>query len=458
MRNLPLLFIPLASFAWPRCVPADVPDLEQLRAEYAMRFLEPETHVALAKYCHDRGNRLLAFSILEYARRSKFERKEFDDAFHRAFLGKKPFDNSKKAEIALLKRYAADKTSREVLTSIADIYISRGDWKRAKNCLKALIALKPDDFENVAALAEVVRRDGDAEGAERIVKKFFEDYPRSKAAYERKIQPLIRTNPQEAKRVLAEAMRDYPKEGGFVFSLAAVLQHEGKIDEAKANMLKAAQLAPDSSHIQGWVGRFLLKAAKDEHKALDHYLNAYFLDPHFYDTEYAESRIRELSLKSSKAELEKRLKAGTGLETIVQDDNPMIVALGIERMAKVWDGKYVGAIVDLMGHDDPNVRWQATATLMKHADETFDATLDKLLEDPDLRKRGLAAYIAIDRRKEKSFSRLKELLKEHSQLLRFDAISALLQFGGAEGRRIAKEHLSKEQHPWFKRMAGRMMQ
>jgi len=52
--------------------------LNQLRANFAMRFLEPAPHMALAKYYLDHGNRLQAFYILEVARRSRFEEPVFN--------------------------------------------------------------------------------------------------------------------------------------------------------------------------------------------------------------------------------------------------------------------------------------------------------------------------------------------------------------------------------------------
>jgi hypothetical protein len=47
------------------CFTAQAQDnqLKRLRADYAMRFLEPEPHMALAKYFFDRGDRLQAFYI-----------------------------------------------------------------------------------------------------------------------------------------------------------------------------------------------------------------------------------------------------------------------------------------------------------------------------------------------------------------------------------------------------------
>src|ERR1051325_6401857 len=53
--------------------PAQDATLERLREEFAMRYMEPEPNMALAKYFRDHGDRLEAFYILEDARRQRFE-------------------------------------------------------------------------------------------------------------------------------------------------------------------------------------------------------------------------------------------------------------------------------------------------------------------------------------------------------------------------------------------------
>src|SRR6185503_10533203 len=82
---------------------AQATSLAELQRAYAMRYLEPEPHMALAKYYFDHGDRIEAFFITEAARRGRFEEKIFNPAFYRAFDG---FDNNKGAEARLLAEYA----------------------------------------------------------------------------------------------------------------------------------------------------------------------------------------------------------------------------------------------------------------------------------------------------------------------------------------------------------------
>src|SRR5204863_7399584 len=97
------------------------PTLTDLQRDYAMRYLEPEPHMALAKYYFDHGNRIVAFFTLETARRERFEEKVFNTAFYRAFDG---FDNSKVAEARLLAEFARQPDSTDTIHGLADIYIS----------------------------------------------------------------------------------------------------------------------------------------------------------------------------------------------------------------------------------------------------------------------------------------------------------------------------------------------
>jgi hypothetical protein len=94
------------------------PTLTDLQRAYAMNHFDPEPHMALAKFHHDRGNRLLAYYILETARRSRFEAKDFDAAFDPTFRGVKPFDNSREAEKTLLAKHQQDPKNPETFSPL----------------------------------------------------------------------------------------------------------------------------------------------------------------------------------------------------------------------------------------------------------------------------------------------------------------------------------------------------
>jgi len=428
------------------------PTLGELQRAYAMNHFDPEPHMALAKFHHDHGNRLLAYYILETARRTRFEAKIFDAAFDATFRGAKPFDNSKEAEKALMAKYQQDPKDAEALFGLADIYISREDWPSAKSYLNKLIAVKPEAYENYEALAEVYRQEKDKKKAEEVLEAFFTKYPESAEAYARKIAPLMKKEPEKAKILLEKAIKKHPKHAMFVFNMAVLLQDAGKLNEAEDMFVSAADLGKDDAHIQGWVGRFFLRAHKNEEKSLHYYLNVYFIDPHFYDTEHAESRIRTLNSTAAAAIVEKAEKEGKLLDDLLRHDNPAVVRLALGKVAKSWSAKARQHVLDVLGHDDATIRMQAVGILTKNPGDTLDKDIQALLEGGDLRKRGLACYLAVSLWKEKGIDAVRPMLQDKSQLVRHDAISALWRDGGEKGKRLVRDQSQHERHPWLVRM------
>lgn len=430
------------------------PALAKLREDVAMHYLEPAPHVALAKYHHDRGNRLLAFYILEYARREMFEKDEFDQEFGRVFLNQtvEPFDNSKQAEAALLKREAAEPTSAVVAMKLADVYISRDDWPRAERHLRKAIDLDPRGYSSVAALMEVLERAGKPAEAEKVASEFIAKNPRAKEAYVLRFGRLFESKDWNgAKRLTEEALREYPDDPDLIFNLGTVLQEEGKLQEAEDHYVRAATSGRVSAHLQGWTGRFFLKVREDHSKALEYYLSAYFLDPHFYDTEYAEFRIQKLGKEAADKEFAQLAESSKGLERALRSDNPLVVLLAIDRIRGNWDAKYTPPLIEAMSHDDEFVRGNASSAIADHVDNSFDEQLRAMLKDTDLRKRGLAGHMAMKLWGDKALDRMIPWLAEDAQLVRYDAFSALVDQGGTRGREIARDHLARESNPRLRR-------
>lgn len=430
--------------------------LERLKEDFAMRYMEPESHMALAKYYRDRGDRLEAFYILETARRSRFEEEEFNAAFKRYFLGEKPFDNGKEAESKLLADLARDPQSFDALHGLADIYISREEYAKAEQYLAKVIALRPNDYGHVEALAEVFSREHKEAEAQTLLREWARLHPETPEAYRFRVAQFSEKESDKAAALLSEALEKFPRDSYFPFYLAGIHLGAGRLKEAEALYERAAELAPDSSEVQAWVGRFFFKAMPDDRRALDHYLSAYLLDPHAYETEYVESRIPKLNARLAEAAFAEQKKRGVPLTKLAEDPDPFVAGMAIEEMGKLWKPEYLKTLVELMTHDNGAVRWQATELVKEKADASFDATLAELLHDKDLRRRGLAAYLAVHRWKQRSFDQMRQMLREDAQLLRFDALSALVIEGGPEGRKIALEHAAREQHPRLKKLLEKL--
>ncbi|HEX7957583.1 MAG TPA: tetratricopeptide repeat protein [Pyrinomonadaceae bacterium] len=456
---------PLALFCWtlaaalscaaqtPQARPAEQPaTLERLREDYAVRYFEPEAHMALAKYFRDAGQPLVAFNILEGARRGRFEEEVFDRAFETYFLGKKPFSNDKAAEERLLAQLAREPDSPDALFGLADIYISREEYAKARPYLSRLIAREPDEFDHVQALARVYSAEGKEPEAERVVREWARAHPAAVESYQVRAADIVEKEPARAKAFLAEGAAKFPDSGYFPFYLAGIHLKEGNLKEAERLYVRAAELSPDSADVQAWVGRFFFKAAPDDRRALEHYLRAYLLNPHAYESEFVESRIPKLAGRMAEARVAEQSKRGVPPNVLAEDPNPYVALAAVDEMSKAWKPAYTQTLVNLMAHDDGGVRWAATELLKEKADASFDEMLKALLQDKDLRRRGLAAYIAVNRWKAASFDLMRQMLREEAQLLRFDAVSALVIEGGPEGRRIVFEHAAREPHPWLKKM------
>ena len=124
----------------------------------------------------------------------------------------------------------------------------------------------------------------------------------------------------------------------------------------------------------------------------------------------------------------------------------------LERMSESWKATYLQPVLKCFDHDGEGVRWAAMEAIKKNADRSFDEELITLLNNSDLRKRGLVAYLAVHLWKPTSFDFVRSMLKEESQLVRYDAVSALILEGGEEGRKIAFEHAADEPNPTLKKL------
>jgi hypothetical protein len=53
-----------------------------------------------------------------------------------------------------------------------------------------------------------------------------------------------------------------------------------------------------------------------------------------------------------------------------------------------------------------------------------------------------------------AIEKVKPMLEDEAQLLRYDAASALLEFGGPAGKALVKEYQPREKQPWLKSWLG----
>ncbi|HSS18505.1 MAG TPA: hypothetical protein VLL54_00265 [Pyrinomonadaceae bacterium] len=344
------------------------PRVAELQRDFAVHYLEPAAHMALAKYYAGHEKRIEAFFVLEAARRGLFDEKTFNASFLRDFEG---FDNSKAAESRLLSEYARDPNSIETIFKLADIYISRDDFVSARRFLQTGMQKKPDDYRFTEGLMEIASRQQNQKAVDELENEYLQKFPETPMGYARRAEKVTEAKPLEARILLTQALQRFPAAGRLWFDLGVVYQGED-YQKAEESYVKAAELAPQAELVQLWVGRFFFKLKKDYRRALEYYLNAYFLNPHAYETEYAESRIRSIFEQISGEEFEKQIKAGVPLPKLLQHANSSVIAFALERISQQWSPSYVDPLVELMAHEDGGVRWQATEILKTKVDAAFD--------------------------------------------------------------------------------------
>lgn len=444
------------------------PNLDQLRRAYCEKFCEPAPHVALARAVHDRGQRLTAFFILEGARR-RFSREEpgaafegnakataekdpFDRAFEETFLGKEPFDNSPRAEAALRKKLEKEPQAPKLLEGLADIHIPREEYDEARKLLERLLELDPDNLSAASALVEVLRRKEDTAALDALKVRFSKNHPASRVDCQLRFESLLATDPKAARELIEAALRKHPDDGELLFDLGVIQQQAKDLDGAESTFLKAAGLAKTNAHVQGWVGRFLLKVRSKEAPALEQYLSAYFLDPHFYDSEYAESRIRKLAFSAAKARIKDLNQKGTSPGQMLKETHPVVVDLALDELGKAWKAEYTEPVLALLSHDDESLRWKVTELLRDHAGPALEGIVRKLVKDPDHRRRGAAAYLAMAQKKDRAIPELVPWLNLDSQLLRFDVLSAFAESGSSRAREALEQHLPREKQAYLRKV------
>lgn len=269
---------------------------------------------------------------------------------------------------------------------------------------------------------------------------------RDLAAWQAKINPAL-DQPAVAAALVDEALKALPDEGVLHAMKALFLADAGDLKAAEASFARAVELSPNAVMVQGAAGSFFLHVRHDPGRALEHYLSAYFLDPHFYDGEYAESRIRELAWERAGKTV---TKAGADLDPLLSSEDPCIVTRAMTAMGMTWKPRHVPALVALLAHDDVNVRAAALAVLEAQPSLMSPEQVDQLLASEDLRQRGMAGYLYLQRTGKKGVERIAPWLDAREELVRFDGISALAMHGGAPGRARLREYAPRETNPMLK--------
>ncbi|MFZ2492743.1 MAG: hypothetical protein WA208_14780 [Thermoanaerobaculia bacterium] len=429
-------------------------ELDALRIDYAKHFFTPEAHLRLAKYLADHGWPLTAFNLSEEARQRHFSEREFARAA-RAVYRNDPFDDSSDAERALCEAIVTQPTpSASKLRALADIHIARKEWAQAEDLLHQAIALEPESYAPVSTLAALLRwTEREAEG-DALDYAWLDARPDSLETWRVRAARIVEQDIEAATATIEEARARFPNDGEILFHYAGLLHDQKRLAEAAVEYERAAALAPSSAYIQGWTARFFLRAMKDREKAVHYYLRAYFLDPEFADTEPVHERVKAL-VQERASEVARTLgRSSKAIEELLGHPNPFVADLGLDAASLSWWPSYTTPVVLLLEHDDPTLRYSAAALLGRIVHRSADGWLRSVVArepaDPgrspfgvltrkerspgrDLYVRSAAAYIAGGRFGIYVLPMLEPWLTDPSDLLRYDAVSVLAEYGGARG-------------------------
>lgn len=458
VRNCALLLVSLFAIPTASLFSSDGENgsLDAARHNYALNFFSVETHVSFAKALYDSGQRLQAFYVLETARREHFPQLEFDRAFRKIFRGDS-FDNTAERESALLATLAKSPNDYDALVKLADIHISRGEFEKALPLLERASRIRPDDYSPVEALTAIYERTGREAKAKSTRWLWVSAHPDSVEAYTTQIE---KSQPERGLALVEEALKRYPDSAVLHYDHAALLHKTGDAKTAELEFKRAGELEPNSALIEGWMARFYLKSMNDEPRAFDHYLKAYFLDPDFYDSEFAEQRILKLARGLAVKALEKGAPPEGQRDTLLEELRPAVMGQVLEALEHSWDPEALSMVVDMLHEDDEQNRWNAMQLVAQHGGPGFDKKLTQLLDDPDERTRGMAGYIAVKRWNKRAFPILEKRLDDPAVLIRFDAISALAMDGGNAGREIVQRYAQsgKEQDSHLREIIPKILE
>jgi tetratricopeptide (TPR) repeat protein len=428
--------------------------MDAARKEYVSHFFSVDAHVNLAKQQYDHGERLQAFYTLETARREHFDQKEFTASFRRIFLND-TFDNSPQTEAALLAQIKAAPADAKLLNKLADVYISRKDWKKAIPLLEAASKFQPNEFLPVAAIGRIYTEMGQTAKAESVASTWAQAHPQASESYQLRISELMEKK-EDARALAEEALAKYPNDPDLHFDLGTVFEQADNLAATQREFDTAVRLGPANLHIVGWVARFYFMRKIDLRHALDLYLSAYFLEPEFYETEYAEDRIRKLAPEVAQSIMEK--PASQQFPPDLTPLRPAAEKIFIRAAEHNWDNDFTAGMLRIMGSHDEVNRATAMTILSEHPSPDAEKQIFQLLNDPDVCKRGMAGYVAVKWNAREAIPVVKTWLADPAELVRFDGLSALTE-SGPEGLKLLKEYAAsgKEQNPRLRELLSRVL-
>ena len=251
------------------------------------------------------------------------------------------------------------------------------------------------------------------------------------------------------KTELTQYCREHPNSvEARLLAVDKVLRERPKAEESVQALEKILAEFPQHVGPKAMAAWYFLKTKRDYERALALYLDLYFFDPHHYDGEYAEFRIKQIVSDQKQSWWKVRNKSGARLEDWVSKEmNPRVLDNFIQESRANWKAALVPVMMALLDNDDPDIQSGALHTLLAHPRDVPEVEIVGMLKGEDLIKRGMSAFLVVKCLTEIEYPMLQDNLESSIELVQIDTIQALAGMGGVEGLRFLKTHRPAQMTP-----------
>ncbi|MBI4371199.1 MAG: tetratricopeptide repeat protein [Elusimicrobia bacterium] len=476
--------------------------LAAARADYRKNFFDPYAHMRLAETLYRSGRVVDAFYILEEAR-GLFPESTFNFAHHFVIIGKgrggwpgrEPFDPSPAHEAHLKRQAQADPKDWEALSYLAHIEGSRGNLSaaeaqinkvleiaprkpgalafkamlniRKKNLAEALSLFdqaasqeldSPDGRSATEFMGQLARSPDSKEmGALRI--QAFNSLQRIAQKYPDDTQTFIalafvywaRGEMPQVRALVKQALERNPKHAGAATIQGALFIQDKQVDPAIAWLKKAAEADPDNQYALEKLSQLYRKEKHDPGGALPYYIALHHLNPHYYDWEYAESRIKE-ELNQKRTAALSAARTPEQLAPFFSSEDGSLRAEACLRAADFKSPSLVAPLMGLLDDDVGSVTQNADYALFQTGKANPAALLDvreKMLNSTRIFVRGMALGLYADLTPAETLPIILARLKDSEPYVRFRASSALKHYyaGNLDAKQALDAYRIAEKNP-----------
>ena len=486
--------------AAPASAPSPRSPLEEARVRYHKAFFDPYAHVELSDELYKAGLLEDSFYVLEEAR-GIFSENDFQAAHGFVIIGKHNggwpggghFDPSPAHEAELKARAAADPRDWESLSYLAHIAVHSGDHAAALTYVDRALKIAPNELGPLGLKAHLLADKNDLTAALPVFERVFAAAPDSvdgRAALELMMSMAARgkRGGAAAKRALADlekALVDRPDDAEVYLSLAVVRGAAGDVKGIRDLVKRAEKARPGSPALFAVKGLLAIqdkkvpaavalleqalardpwlpyareklahlhrKDLKDMAGALPYYIALHRDNPHYYDNEFAEDRV--------KRELERQRTATVASARTAQDavrlmssPNGATRAEGCLFAGKLADPALIDALADRLDDEVGNVVQNADNALYqlsKVKPAEIEAAKEKIVNDPRAFVRGMALNLYCDLDKPGMRATSLARLSDPDSYVRFRAHIAVAGYyaGDAEAQISRGTALEAERDP-----------